>query len=138
MEAALRTEQRRVQEWYAQYGAASAAADVGAPGKNNGLGDAILGGSSGDKKRDDAEGMAGSHGWDPESAALHGASTTFQPMAGLIRGRGGRCTPALTPMLGVLQLADRCGLALYKRPVMRGLFTLYLLMLHFVMLVMML
>lgn len=69
-------------------------------------------------------------GWDPESAALQGGSATFQPMAGLIRGRGGRCNPVLLPLLGVLQLMDKAGVALYRRPLMRGLFTLYLLVLH--------
>ncbi len=125
LQAQLHEQQRRAtQDWYAQQArlsaASSAAGSPAHPGQPGG---------ARNKKQEDPEGL------DPESAALHGAATTFQPMAGLVRGRAGRCSPVMTPVLPLLQALDRAGLFAYRRPEVRLAFTIYLFILHIVTLV---
>lgn len=119
------------------YGQGGAGGNVYMAGGMGGAGTSSMqGGGRGDKKRDDSSGdMEGS--WDPEDAAMHGGATTYQPMSGLIRGRGGRCNPALLPLLSVMQTLDKAGLAMYRRPALRMTFCVYLLVLHLVTLTLM-
>ena len=56
---------------------------------------------------------------------LHGGSTTFQPMAGLVRGRFGAFL-----LLPLALLTDKFTVALYNRPLYRLLYSLYFLALH--------
>lgn len=59
---------------------------------------------------------------------LQGASTTFQPLSGMLRGN---CNPTTTSVLMRLALAhDKITVALYRRPLVRLLFTVYLALVH--------
>jgi len=52
-------------------------------------------------------------------------------MAGLLRGRGGhRASTVYVPFAAALQGLDKAGLLLYKRPGLRMVFVMYLLVLH--------
>lgn len=57
-----------------------------------------------------------------------GASTTFQPLSGLLRGN---CPPAAASVLvAAARLHDKLTVALYCRPTARLLFSAYILLLH--------
>ncbi len=57
-----------------------------------------------------------------------GASTTFQPLSGLLRGN---CPPAASnALLAAAHLHDKATVALYCRPTARLLFSAYILLLH--------
>lgn len=64
----------------------------------------------------------------PPRQSLQGASTTFQPLSGKLRGS---CHPAAAGLLmRAALLHDKATVALYRRPAVRMLFTIYLLMVH--------
>ena len=63
--------------------------------------------------------------YDPESAMLHGGAATFQPMAGMVRGRLGAFA-----VLPFALLLDKVTVALYNRPLYRLLYALYFVALH--------
>ena len=82
------------------------------------------------KKVDDRPGLPGAAGggaYDPESAVLQGASSTFQPLAGWLRGRGG----ALAVPAAAAGLLDKLTVALYRRPLARIVLLMYVVLLHF-------
>jgi hypothetical protein len=95
-------------------------------------GSPCMGGGSkkfgGSKKTDDGALPSGAGGgYDPESAMLQGASTTFQPLAGLLRGRGGAPMAVLAVPAGLL---DKLTVAMYRRPVARAALAMYFIVVH--------
>lgn len=60
--------------------------------------------------------------------SLQGASTTFQPLSGMLRGS---CSPTAAGMLMRMALLhDKLTVALYRRPAVRVMFTIYLMLVH--------
>ncbi|GAX72912.1 hypothetical protein CEUSTIGMA_g367.t1 [Chlamydomonas eustigma] len=138
LEAALKGEQRRAAEYYAQLVDAMAARNMPAPPRSVNPASVVASpmGSPGmmgaypgaGKKQDDGlpGASSGFRVYDPESAVLQGASTTFQPLAGWMRGRG----RALGVMASAAGLLDMMTVALYRRPGARVVLFVYFVLLH--------
>lgn len=73
--------------------------------------------------------------YDAESAVLQGASTTFQPLAGLLQGRTGP-EPVFVLLAKGAAALDRLTVSLYVRPPARLALLLFLVLLHTVILMM--
>ena len=66
--------------------------------------------------------------YDPESAVLQGGSGgSFLPLAGWLRGRGGAAMAVPAAAVGLL---DRLTVAMYRRPMVRVVMFVYLVLLH--------
>lgn len=61
---------------------------------------------------------------------VQGASTTFQPLSGMLRGNCGNTPLAGSAVLAAARVHDKATVALYRRPAARLLFTAYVLLLH--------
>ena len=136
LDHALKSEQRRAAEYYAQLTevmlSSQAGGGGGGPSSQSGMGMMMSPARSPGmgKKVDDRPGLpgaAGSGAYDPESAVLQGASSTFQPLAGWLRGRGG----ALAVPAAAAGLLDKLTVALYRRPLARIVLLMYVVLLHF-------
>jgi hypothetical protein len=144
LEAAVKGEQRRAAEYYAQLVDTMAAKNMPAPSGYPGSSRGVYPGSAattpagspemmgvypgaGKKQDDSLPGTSsGFRVYDPESAVLQGASTTFQPLAGWMRGRG-RVLEAMASTAGLL---DMMTVALYRRPGTRVVLFAYFVLLH--------
>ncbi|GIL44069.1 hypothetical protein Vafri_1628, partial [Volvox africanus] len=128
LEMALRAEQRRNQA----AGGMVLPPGLGGPDGVGASSPERTAGAAADKKRDDMASQL-SRMYDPENAVLQGASTTFQPISGLLRGN---CPPFASSTLGAAaRLHDKVTVALYCRPTARLLFSTYVLLLHVLVLI---
>ena len=131
LDQALKAEQRRAAEYYAQLTEALSSRGMGGGMSTTATtpSRSPLGPRTG-KKSDDVPsrlpGVAGGDVYDPETAVLEGASAAFLPLAGWLRGRGG----ALALPAAAVGLLDKMTVALYRRPMARVVLMLYLLILH--------
>jgi hypothetical protein len=73
--------------------------------------------------------------YDAESAVLQGASTTYQPLAGLLQGRTGP-EPVFVLLAKGAAALDRLTVSLYVRPPARLALLLFLVLLHLLILMM--